>query len=434
MAEYGTLSQYDGLFKDRFADDLSDALPAFAVAQDDIPFLESKKTGELFSQPILVRRSHGATYMTSGAGLTSLNPVIASKTVEARITGSQIAMRDALVWEAAFASDSEEEAFMPGMELTVESIWESQRHRVEADLLWGQDANGLGTVNGAPVANVMTIDTAQFAEGLWTGMEGAELEIFDTALTTKRTGIGSDSVGSGFYTITAVDLDAGTITVDDDQNVADNDVIFFRGQRTTSAFNIMAGLYKWLTNTGTLANVSASTYNIWKATSLAANSGPISFDLILQGCARASMKGAMGDMIAYLHPLAWANAMTDLSATVRRSHNDVKEYYLGAEVICFFTGTGKVFIKAHPLMKPGFAFVIPKTMRGTPNGGYYRIGATDLTFVTQQGKGSKVSGSSYFEKVPGTNAVEVNTYSHQAAYSPKPGRGFIITGIVNEAA
>lgn len=434
MPVYGTLSQYDGVFKDVFADELSDALPAFALAQDDIPFLESKKTGELFSQPVLVRRSHGASYLSSGAGVVTLNPVKASKTVEARITGSQIVMRDAIDWESAFASETEEQAFTPAMELTVEALWESARHRLEADILWGQDANGLGTVNGAPAADVITIDTAQFAEGLWTGLEDAELEIFDVLLTTKRAGIGSDTVGSGFYTITAINLDAGTITVDDDQNVADTDVLFFRGQRTTSAFNIMAGLHKWLTNTGTLANVSASSHNIWKATSLSASSGPISFDLILQGCARASMKGAMGPMIAYLHPLAWANAMTDLAATVRRSHTDIKEYYLGAEVICFFTGTGKVFIKAHPMMKPGFCFVVPKTERGTPNGGYYRIGATDLTFVTQQGRGSKTSGSSYFEKVPGTNAVEVNTFSHQSIYSPKPGRGFIITGIVNEAA
>jgi hypothetical protein len=240
-------------------------------------------------------------------------------------------------------------------------------------------------------------------------------------------------VGTGFYTISSIDLDAGTITVDDDQNVADNDVVFFRSQRTTSAFKTMAGLHKWLTNTGTIANVSAATNNIWKPTSIAAG-GALRFDLILQGCARASIKGAMGEMCAYVHPLAWTNAMSDLSATVRRDHNDVKQYQLGAESICFYTGTGKVFVKAHPMVKPGFAYVIPKTVAETPNGGYYRIGATDLTFVTQQGKGSKTSGSSYFEKLPNTNAIEVQTFSHQAIYSPKPGRGFVITGIVNEAA
>jgi hypothetical protein len=371
MPTYGSLSQYDGNFKDVFADKLSDALPSFAILQDDMPFRVSKKTGELFSQPILVRRSHGATYLASGGGVVTLYPVLASKTVEAKITGSQIVMRDAIDYESAFSGDGEEQAFQPAMELTVESLWESARHRIEADMLYGQDANGLGTVNGAPAANVITVNTAQFAPGLWTGMEGAEIEIFTSALTTKRTGIGSDTVDSGFYTITAVDLDAGTITVDDDQNVADTDVIFFRGQRTTSAFKTMAGLHKWLTNTGTLANVSAASYNIWKPNSIAAG-GALRFDLILQGCAKSSIKGAMGEMCAYVHPI--------------------------------------------------------------PNGGYSRIGATDLTFVTQQGKGSKTSGSSYFEKLPNTNAVEVQTFSHQAIYSPKPGRGFIITGIVNEAA
>lgn len=428
---YGTLSQYSGLFKDVFADKLSDVVPSFALLQDDIPFINAKRTGELFSQPILVQRSHGATYLANAAGNTTLNPVLASKTVEAQIKGSQIVMRDAIDYEAAFSSEGDQAAFTPAMKLTVEALWESSHHRVEADLLYGQDSNGLGTVNGAPAANVITIDTAQFAEGLWTGMEGAELEIFASTLTTKRTGVGSDSVGSGFYTITAVDLDNGTITVDDDQNVADNDVIFFRSQRTTSAFNTMAGLHKWLTNTGTLANVSASTYNLWKPVSLSAGNAAFSFDLVLQGCARVSMRGAMGTMCCYCHPLAWANAMTDLSATVRRNHKDIKEYVIGAESISFYTGTGHVLIKAHPMVKPGFAYTIPVGGEGSDNGSYKRIGATDVTFVTQQGRGSKTGGTSYFEKLPNTNAVEVQTYSHQALYTPKPARGFIITSIVN---
>lgn len=433
---FGTIAQYSGLFKDVFADKLSDVVPSFALLQDDIPFRTSKRTGELFSQPILVQRSHSATYLAAEAGTVTLNPVLASKTVEAQLKGSQIVFRDAIDYEAGFGSEGDQAAFTPAMKLTVEALWEASHHRIEADLLYGQDTNGLGTVSGAPATNVITIDTAQFAEGLWAGMEGAELEIFDSALTTKRTGIGTDTVGTGFYTITAVDLDNGTITVDDDQNVADNDVLFFRTQRTTSAFNTMAGLHKWLTNTGTIANVSAATYNLWKPVSLSAGNAAFSFDLVLQGCARVSMRGAMGAMCCYVHPLAWANAMTDLSATVRRNHKDIKEYILGAESICFYTGTGKVFIKAHPMVKPNFAYCVPLSTGegGGENGAYSRVGATDLTFVTQQGRGSRTSGTSYFEKLPNTNAVEVQTYSHQAIYSSKPARGFIITGIVNTAA
>lgn len=431
----GTLSQYDGLFKDVFADKLSDVVPSFALLQDDIPFKASKRVGELFSQPILVQRSHSATYLSSGDGTVDLNPVLASKTVEAQITGSQIVFRDAIDYEAAFASEGEQAAFTPAMKLTVEALWEASHHRIEADLLYGQDANGLGTVDGAPVANVITVADAQFAEGLWTGMEGAEIEIFSAALTTQRAGIGSDTVGTGFYTITAVDLDAKTITVDDDQNVVDTDVIFFRSQRTTSAFKTMAGLHKWLTNTGTIANVSASTYNLWKPVTISAGNAAFSFDLVLHGCARVSMRGGMGTMVCYCHPIAWANAMTDLAATVRRNHKDIKEYILGAESICFYTSTGKVFIKAHPMCKPGFAYCVPLASGegGNENGSYCRIGATDLTFVTQQGRGSRSGGTSYFEKLPNTNAVEVQTYSHQALYSPKPARGFIITNIVNAA-
>ena len=112
---FGTLSQYNGLFKDVFADKLSDVVPSFALLQDDIPFKTSKRVGELFSQPILVQRSHSATYLASADGTTTLNPVLASKTVEAQITGSQIVFRDAIDYEAAFASEGDNAAFTPAM-------------------------------------------------------------------------------------------------------------------------------------------------------------------------------------------------------------------------------------------------------------------------------------------------------------------------------
>ena len=63
---FGSLSQYSGLFKDVFADKLSDVVPSFALLQDDIPFRNSKRVGELFSQPILVHSKVVTDFVQDG--------------------------------------------------------------------------------------------------------------------------------------------------------------------------------------------------------------------------------------------------------------------------------------------------------------------------------------------------------------------------------
>jgi len=428
-------SDLAGNFKDVFASKYSKILPSFAILQEDLPYKTAAKTGEQYSQAVLTRRSHGFTYLAPQAGLVTLNSIIPTKMVEAKLQGSQIIGRDGIEYESAFASVGGKQAFKPGMKLVVESLWESHRHRLEADVLYGQ--TNLGVVSGAPAANVITLTTASWAPGLWVGMEGAELEIFSADGTTQRAGIGAASQ----YTIVSVDLDARTITVDDDQNVADTDVIQFRGAFTESggggSYSNMAGVIKWLTNTGTIANISASTYNTWKANSVSAGSGPFSFDLVLQGTAKASVKGQMGRMKAYCHPQAFANAISDLSAAVRRPSNEVKKYELGAEAITFHTGSGTVEIVAHPMMKEGLCPVLSMASGEDDNdkqgGAFFRLGAQDMTFVAPYVAGpAPLDDTGFFWQIPDTNGLEIRTYSHQAVFSPKPGRSFIVTGIVND--
>lgn len=424
MATFGDLSAHDGNFKIKYARKFMSLLPAFSILQDDIDFSQEDKVGLRYEQAVQVRRAHSFTYKASTDSLGTLQEVNASDIDRAQLDPSIIIGRNGANYTSLFRGTAGAQSFTSEMDLLVEDLWEAGRHRLEVDLLYGANSGGLGIVSGAPAANVVTLTTASFAPGIWTGMEGAHIEVFDSVLTTQRTGTGSDTVGSGYYTITAVDLDNNTITVDDDQNIADTDRVFFRTQRTTSAHKTMIGLDSILTASSSIFNINPASFNLWKGNAVAAGSTEFSFDLVLEGTGKAVVKGQLGPMNCYCTPTAWNNAMSDLSALRRLAKSDqVQRVVLGAENITFYTQTGKTEVKAHPMVKNGSAY-------GIPTDQYKRVGSTDFTFDNPLGASAHTK-SIFFDVVPNSDGVEIRSFSDQALFPGKLGRGYVITGIVN---
>ena len=74
-------------------------------------------------------------------------------------------------------------------------------------------------------SDVITFTDATWAPGIWVGMEGAVVEIFDSALTTKR-------VSPETAIVTAVDVANKKITIDaTPTSTAATDRVFFQTQR-----------------------------------------------------------------------------------------------------------------------------------------------------------------------------------------------------------
>jgi hypothetical protein len=421
-------------FKVRYADRIGKYLSATSICQEKFPYKEKYATGELYRVPILTRRVQDAKYATSGAGEVAFGDIKSSKIVQADLKGTQLFMSNACDWESATSSDSKGvKSFSDEFDLVVYDLWDSARFRIEMSILWGQFVNGtIGKISGAPAGNVITLLAADRSPGILYNLENAKLEIFDSALTTLR---------AGTHTVTAVDPEAGTITVSAIGAAVDTDIIFFSGEvSATFTHNNMAGLAKWSTNfTGSLAGISASNNIVWKPTEVDVGNGPLTMDHILSAAKNIQFRGHRGKMCALISLGAWNDAMSDMSATVRRTPSE-RKYVLGAEAISFFTGAGEVEVIAHPYQKNGHGFLFP-VMTPNSDGSYNedvvesspirRIGATDLAFVGPDGRISGSKRQEYFEKIQRTNLLSIDVYSHQALFPTVPSRLVHFVNVVN---
>jgi hypothetical protein len=283
---------------------------------------------------------------------------------------------------------------------------ESFAHRLECNLLYGQ--RGLGTVS-SNTSGALLITNATWAPGIWSGMKDAVLEAFDGVT-------GTDSQHNADLTISSVDLANKTITVTGtNAAVVANDVLFFKGSRTTTAFNEAAGIDKILANTGTLFNISASTYEMWKAASYSVG-GAISRAGILLACNKAVGNGLMEDVALIISPAKWAVLMND-EASLRQydaGYNGEKSEN-GSSKLVFHNVNGSIEIISHPMVKEGEAFLVPlKRVK--------RVGSSDVTF--------KLPGmDDLVAQVNDQNAFEVRMYSDQAVFIECPARCVKLSGI-----
>lgn len=439
MAHSAANQSLHAQFKARYADRIGVYLSANDILQERFPFRSKARLGDTYDMPILTQRVAGGKYALAQAGNITFGDIKTSVIKKAQLRGTQLFMSNALDWEAAFTSDNTgARSWSDEFDLVINDLWDSARFRLEMNFLWGQHPGGsIGTVDGAPAANVITILAAELAPGILYQLIGAEVDIWSADLDTKRAGVGAD----GQYTITAVDPEAGTITVDDDQNVATTDVIFFMGERTVGTPDVFAngaGLMVWARNTGSIAGLSAATDIVWKPSTVAVGSAALQFDHILEAAKRVQARGHKGKLCALLSLESWNDSMNDLSATVRRDPSD-RKYALGAESIVFYTGTGEVEVVAHPYMKKGYSVLFP-VMTPNADGSYRkeqidkspicRIGATDLAFVGPDGSPDSKGRQSYFEKIQRTNLLSVDVYSHQALFVHVPSRLVAFTGVV----
>ena len=420
-------------FKIRWADKMARGLSAYAILQDKFPFREAEKTGESFVMPVLTKRVSGGTRAAAQAGAVTFNDIRTSVIEKATLKGSQYWNWNGCDEEAALASMGEQKAWTPEFDLAMRDLYDTGSFHLELALLWGQFPLGsIGQLDANPIANVFVLTPESTAPGILYNLVGHELEVFSLDLTTKRTGT---------HVVTAVDPEAGTITVTDDGNVVDTDVIFLKDEVVEGApatHKTGAGLAVWATPATTLAGLSTATRPTWKPTEIDAAGESLSFDMLIQAAKNVQNRGFAGKLCALVSPDGWTDAMNDMSATVRRQAGD-RKYVLGAEAISFYTGTGEIEVISDPYQKKGYAHVFPVAQK--PLSEYEdaeldnlpcrRIGASDLVFVGPDGKTSKAFRESYFYKLQGTNVIVAEVYSHQALFVGYRSRLVTISGITN---
>lgn len=396
------------LAKEIFADGVPDLIPNGTKIQKELKFSPAElELGLKYVQPVRLAYPSGFTHAKGDgtAGAFSLNDSKAGTQKRAEVQGSQILLRDQMSYEdAAAASKGGKQSFVPSTKYFFEGLQKAMRKRVETQLLYG-GAN-LGVVS-AYNSDVITLTAASFAPGIWSGLEGCELDIYTTA---------SPPVKNGSVVISSVDVDARTITLVTGHGVTPlaNETLWFKG----AYGNEMAGIDKILANTGSLFGIDAASYSLWKATSHSASSSALSFSVIKKAVAKAVGKGLDEDCLLLVNPKGWDDVMTDIAALRRTDKSEVSKVEIGAEELVYHSQNGMIRVVPSIYVKEGLAYGLCMPY-------WKRIGAADVTFKAPG------FGDDIFFHMTTKAGVESRAYTHQAIFCEAPAKNFVITGIVN---
>jgi hypothetical protein len=406
MSTANQLSTLNGFFKEAYADKLGELIPDGVKLLNTIKFMaKDKQPGNLYHQPVILGMEHGVTFASSDEDAFNLLPPVAGVIKDAQVKGNPVVMRSLLGYvSASRAALGGQKAFMDATKFLVANMLRSMAKKLEIEMFYGQ--YGYGVVSSTAL-NVITIATAEWAPGIWAGAEGMPIEIRNAAGTVSR----------GFATVQSVNLSNYTVTVNSlPPGVVATDVIWHAG----AYGNEFPGVHMILTQTtGSLFNISVSTYNLFQGNQYPAQGGALSFAKLNLAATRAVEKGLDSRLLALVNPRGWANMLSDQAALRKYDESySNSELENGSKGILFHSQNGEIEITPSIYVKEGYSYLLSVDE-------WMRVGSTDMTFK-RPGQGEE-----FFRDVENSAAYELRLYSDQALFCQAPGRNVIITGIVN---
>jgi len=446
MAQYATITQMNGLYKEAYAEGIVPLIPDVAYLVKNIQFGEAERVGRYYHQPVVLTREAGISYAAPGAGAYALAPSVAMTMQDAQIQGSQTTLRSSIPYDTVARSLGNAKAFRKATLPIIENNLESHTKRLELALLYGQSATGLAVTassdnNQSTTQTNMNITLATWAVGIWSGEENSKIVVY-----TAAGALVSDGTANSVFTIAQIIPDNspypqlqvnGTttgISALDTASSTPGMIVYWYGttglttadggagiSSTWSGNSVeMVGVDNILLNTGSLFNINAGTYTLWKGNTYSASSGQLTMGKIFSGINKAVGKGGLKEKVVCLVSVyTWPNLMTDL-ASLRMYDDSYKdgEAVNGFETVRYYGANGEIEVVPHLCVKGGEAFVLPLKR-------WARVGATEITFNTP-GRGDEI-----FLQLPNVNAFEIRSYADQATFCRTPAKNVKITSIVN---
>jgi hypothetical protein len=400
-----TVGNLNGLFKQVYADKLKDLIPDGVKALNMIDFNDkADKLGDLFHQPVILGMEHGITFAAATQDAFNLNPAIAGQTKDAQIQGCPAVLRSVLGYNAASRSQSSEGAFQNATKYLVSNMLRSMARKLEAEMFYGQV--GYATVN-TYTSNVIAVNGAEWAPGIWVGAENMPIEIRDSTGATSR----------GTTTIASVDMNAQTLTTSSTvAGVVNGDVIWHLG----AYGNEFAGIHQILSqSSGTLFNINVGTFNLFRGNTYSASSAALSFPKLNQAAALAIEKGCDSKLTCFVNPRAWANMLTDQAALRKYdSSYSVKRLENGSEALEFHSQNGVLEIISSIFVKQGYCYMLALD-------DWMRVGSSDITFKRPGHDGE------FFRELENAAGFQLSLWTDQALFCQAPGHSVLINNIVN---
>jgi hypothetical protein len=405
MASANTFNDtLNGMFKEVYADKIRDLVPDGLKLLQAVDFsAQSSQLGNLYHQPVILAMEHGITFAKSSDDAFALQAPIAGQMQDAQIRGSALVLRSVLGYNAASRSAGGKAAFMDATKYLVQNMLKSVSKKLEISMLYGQI--GYGTV-ASTAANVVTITTAEWASGIWTGGENMPIEFRSPDGLTSR----------GLANITSVNINSREITVDAvPVGVIADDVIWHKGAYS----NEFAGLHKIITNTGVLFNIDAGQYSLWRGNTYSAAGANLSFEKIQEAIALSVEKGLDTDVMVLVSTRTWTDLLTDQAALRMYDSSYSKQTVEnGSQNIKFYGQNGMIEIVPSIHVKESYAYIFDKD-------DLIRVGSSDITFK-RPGRGDE-----FFRDLENNAGYELRVYCDQALFCQAPGKMTLINNIVN---
>lgn len=365
------------LFKKVYGKLNDNILPEVYPLQKAFPFEEKQRTGENYTEGVVLTNEVGITMSSSGE-LFDLNPAVAGVVKQATVNPYIMVLPSVLPWSMASRSVGSEQAFYNATKFLVKNNLRSHARFREIIYLYGQSeaklgyvsyytgtyrgaslTNGTGTLtlpNGNTVAFTNGINAAgklilfqagQFASGFWVSMEGVKVHQVATSsgvivASGKLVGVKSSLgyIQVDFTPIAASSATSHTICYDGMQSGQDG-----------------IGIQKIMSTTGTLFNIPTQDYSLWQANQVDYRSSLFTLDKYNSAVADlVNVSSLEGELVTYLNPRSWAT-ITNNSAGLRMLDESYKsDFENGFESITFKSQNGRSTFVSHRCVKEGDAF------------------------------------------------------------------------------
>lgn len=406
MAVTNTTTTLASRLKTVYNDGITQLIPTSTELMKRLKFRSELTLGEQAQFDVQLSHEHG---FTVGQGELTLNAAVAQVSEKAKVDAYQIILRSRVAYDLISRAKSSKAAFARFNDSKFIPMVESFKKREEIYAMYGRD--GLGKVS-ANNSGVLTISDDTWCPSLWLGMEGCVLEAF-SAKTASADQHNTD------LTITSVDIVNKTVTVSGTSSaVVQNDHLYFKGDRTTTAHKAPVGLMTIARNTGTLYNISASTYALWAANSYDVGTSALTLAKVLAASAKAADKGCDEKLTCFVSTATFQSLVSD-QAALRKYDASYSKGKLenGAESLSFYGCTGQIEIVPYMYIKQGEFVMFPERWVSL-------IGSSEM--VNQLGK----DGDIVFD-LESTSAKEMRLFAEWTVFCERP--GWIVYGTRSDA-
>lgn len=429
---YGPTTQASQYVKEIYAPRVVRLYPETNWLTKNISFNAANRLGKQYVVPIELAPEQGVTYGAPGSSSTTtalaLNGAIGLATQDATLQPNQIVVQRSVDYESIQRTVGSKAAFVSFIDATLRSVVALATKRLELSIMHGQSATGLATISavsgsssGAGATRVVTITDAEWAGGIWGGMENALVDVYKSDGTTKmntalNVQISAVDLVNKQLTLKVIAADATFLTNID--SYYSGAIIFpASSQATGSAPTVeMVGLDKICSNTGSLFGIDAATYGLWKGNSLTSWGAP-SLGKILDAVSRLVERGLDEDVVFVCSPKHFARLNSDQTALRMYDQSFGTQGKNGFNSLKFQAAEGiNVMVRGHRFCKDGYAFLLPMSK-------FMRVGTTELTFTNMGVDGD------IFLQTAGYASVELRGYLGQALLCTAPSRTARISGV-----